>query len=307
MQQPKVIVLILSYNGKHLLDEAIGSYLNNDYDNFEVAVIDNGSTDNTLAYVNQKWPDVFVLRTEKNLGYSGGLNFGLDYAFNQQHADYVLTTNNDVKADKNVISELLKVALTDDLIGFVTGKVFYYNQPDILQTTGKFGDEKYWRGEHRGNKEKDKGQYDEIQKLEWCDDIFWLISKKVYKITGGYDETFQFQAEDFDWQARAKNEGYWIYYTPKAKIWHKDSFTIGKSSPFKLYFDCRNPLIVHLKHRKAKQVKTFMHKTLKNNITLSFRHLSKFHFIHFLAIWKGFFSAIFWGIKNKKLTIKHFI
>ena len=307
MERPKVIVLILSYNGKDLLDEAIESYLNNDYENFEVVVIDNGSSDGTKSYVNEKWPEVIVLRTERNLGYSGGFNLGMNYAFNQQHSDYVLITNNDVRADKRVIAELIKVALTNQMIGFVTGKVYYYDQPKILQTTGKFGDERYWRGEHRGNKEKDIGQYDKIEKLEWCDDIFWLVSKEVYNKTGGYDEEFQFQAEDFDWQARAKNAGYFLYYAPKAKIWHKDSFTIGKSSPFKLYFDSRNPLIVHIKHRKAYQVRTLIHRTIKTNVILSIRYLIKLKFKYLLAIWCGFFSAVKWGLINKKLTIKHFI
>ena len=81
---PKVIVLILSYNGKYLLQDSISSYLANNYTNFEVVVIDNGSNDGTQEWVAQHYPEVFVLRTEKNLAYSGGFNFGLDYAFNQK-------------------------------------------------------------------------------------------------------------------------------------------------------------------------------------------------------------------------------
>jgi len=126
----KVIVLILSYNGKHLLEDGITSYFANDYPIFEIVIIDNGSTDGTKEWVEKNYTDVFVLRTEKNLGYSGGFNFGLDYAFNKKNADYVLITNNDVKADSKVISELVKVAVTDPIIGFVTGKVYYYDKPD---------------------------------------------------------------------------------------------------------------------------------------------------------------------------------
>jgi len=99
----KVVILILSYNGKHLLKDSISSYLANDYPNFEVIVIDNGSKDGTKEWVEQNYPGIIVLRTEKNLGYSGGFNFGLDYAFNKKNADNVLITNNDVKADNKVL------------------------------------------------------------------------------------------------------------------------------------------------------------------------------------------------------------
>ena len=131
MEYPKVFVLVLSYNGKHLLEDSLSSYLENDYPNFEVVVIDNGSTDRTIEYVERCFPKSKVIRIEKNLGYSGGFNFGLDFAFNKNDADYALISNNDVKADKNVISELVKVAKTDEKIGFVTGKAYYYERPNV--------------------------------------------------------------------------------------------------------------------------------------------------------------------------------
>ena len=78
MNYPKVIVLILSYNGKELLEESISSYFANDYPNFKVAVIDNGSSDGTQKYVKNNFPSVELMQIKKNRGYSGGFNFGLD-------------------------------------------------------------------------------------------------------------------------------------------------------------------------------------------------------------------------------------
>ena len=114
--------MILSYDGKPLLEDSVSSYVANDYENFEVVVVDNGSSDGTKEYVNSNWPEVYVHRTEKNLGYSGGFNFGLDYAFNQQKADYVLITNNDVKVDHKVISSLVTTAETERQSRFCNGK-----------------------------------------------------------------------------------------------------------------------------------------------------------------------------------------
>jgi len=308
MNIQKVIVLILSYNGKQLLEDSISSYLLNDFPNFEVVAIDNGSNDGTKEWVEKNYPDVFVLRTEKNLGYSGGFNLGLEYAFNTKNADYVLITNNDVKADSKVITELVKVAETDPMIGFVTGKVYYYDRPDILQTVGKFEDPIRWNGEHIGNKEVDGGQYDQIAERVFADDIFMLVSRKLYEETGGYETTFRFQAEEFDWQARAKESGYKIYYTPYAKIWHKESMTIGKWSPFKAFYDARNPMLVILKHKSPDYFRRYFwyhfRKSIFKGSLLSLKQLKPR--IAF-ALWRGFLSGLIWGFKNKKFSLRHFI
>jgi len=305
IKDPRVIILILSYNGKHLLKDGISSYLANDYPNFEVVVIDNGSTDGTKEWVEQNYPGVFVLRTEKNLGYSGGFNLGLDYAFNKNNADYVLITNNDVKADSKVISELVIVAETDPMIGFVTGKVYYYDEPDLLQSVGYYEDELKWIGGHLGNKQKDTGQFDQIEERTFSDDIFMLVKKELYENTNGYDTNFQFQAEQFDWQIRAKKKGYKIYYTPKAKIWHKDSITIGKTSPFKIYYDVRNSLVVRLKHRDKKYLRPYFKWYFKNMVGIPFiKNLAKGKIKMSASIFNGFFSALAWGLKNKKIPFK---
>lgn len=309
LEYPTVKVLILSYNGKDLLEDSISSYLANTYSNFEIIVIDNGSVDGTYEYVARNFPDVKIIRTEKNLGYSGGFNLGLNYAFIKINADYVLVTNNDVKADKNVIKELVKVAKTEDRIGFVTGKVYYYDKPNILQTVGKYEDPIRWNGNHIGHREIDNGQYDIIQERAFADDVFTLVSARLYNDVGGYDENFFLQSEEFEWQARAKKFGYKIMYTPHAKIWHKESMTIGKRSAIKEYYDARNPIIVILLHKNQDYFRKFFWNNFKKRLVRgSFVIIIK-HFDIKMAIcrWCGFFSAIWWGILNKKFKKKHFI
>jgi len=98
-----------------------------------------------------------------------------------------------------------------------------------------------------------------------------------------------------------------VYYTHLAKIWHKESMTIGKASAFKTYYDARNPLVVHLKYRTPLEVKPYMQRLLKSNFKSSLRFVFYFRFNYFFSMWKGYFSALIWAKKNKKLTIKHFI
>lgn len=300
---PYVTVLILSYNGKELLDDSVSSYLANDYVNFEVVVIDNGSTDGTKEYVEKKWPNVKLLRTEVNLKYSGGLNFGLEYAFTEKDSDYVLITNNDVKVDEKLISATVATAINNAKVGFVVGKVYYYEEPNTFQTCGRNFDERNLRGLERGFKEVDNGQFDDEVEIPWCDDIFWLVSREVYKSTEGYNTEFAFQGEDFEWQVRAKKAGFKIYFSPKAKLWHKESMTIGKNSPFKSYYNFRNPLIVHMMHRDYNDYKYYYKLKRRSLFVQTIKNTVHLKFIFVIKSWEGFFSALRWGIKNKRITI----
>jgi GT2 family glycosyltransferase len=309
MKMPCVYVLILNWNGKELMKDSLSSYLGNDYANFKVIMIDNGSTDDSVEYIKRNFQEVIIVQNEKNLGYSGGFNVGLDYAFNRNNADYALISNNDVKADRRVISELVKAAETDDTIGFTTGKVYYYDHPNILQTVGKKSDPVRWNGGDIGVREDDSGQYDEISEREFADDIYTLVRRKLYRETGGYDTTFFLQCEEFDWQARAKTRGYKIIYTPYAKIWHKDSMTLGKTSPKKAYYDARNPMLVILKHKSPEFFRRYLwlhfrKDILKCSLKIVLKNLEM---KKAYKIWTGFFSGIWWGFKNKKFTIRHFI
>lgn len=304
---PELIILILSYNGKHLLKDCINSYLNNDYSNFRVVVIDNGSNDGTCDYVRSNFPNVTLIRADINLKYSGGFNLGLKYSFEEQGVKYVVITNNDVIADKNLISSLVETAENKKDAGFVVGKVYYNEKPDTFQTVGKNYDEVLWNGGHIGKGEKDTGQYDQIAERAWCDDIYWLVKRELYEKSGGYDTEFAFQGEDFDWQVRAKQLGYKIIYTPYAKLWHKESMTIGKTSPFKAFYDARNPLIVHMKYRRPDEFRKYFHIRFKQLMSSSFRQLLKLKIRHVWANFSGLASAIKWGIRNHKLTLRHFI
>lgn len=308
MNWPKVSVLVLSYNGRDLLKECLDSYLANDYPVFDITVIDNGSTDGTKEYVEKDFPAVELLRTERNLGYAGGFNFGMVHVLGKADVKYLLITNNDVKADRHIISELVKVAEGDDRIGFVSGKVYYYDHPDVFQTVGKQEDLICWNGDHIGNMEQDRGQYDRIEERVFSDDVFTLTSRKLYEDVGGYDAEFRFQYEETDWQARAKKAGYRIVYTPYARLWHKVSATIGRESALQAYYDTRNLMLVILRHRSAKFFRRFFPWYLKETVIKgSLRRLLKRRQLSaFIRIWQGFFAGMIWGARNRMFTVGHF-
>ena len=306
MTTKSVLVLILSYNGKSLLEDSVSSYLACDYPNFKVAVIDNGSSDGTLRYLTDHFPEVITIRTNVNLGYSGGMNLGLSYAFDQHDYDYVLISNNDVKADSAIISSLVATAGAGSKVAFVTGKVYYYDAPDTFQTVGKKHHPTYVNGGHIGRGEKDCGQYDQDCEIAFCDDIYWLVSKEVYLTTGGYDPEFFLQAEDFDWQLRAKKAGYKIYYAFKAKLWHKESQTIGKVSAKKAYYDARNPTIAILKNCESKVAVAYIRQRVFRDLLFqALKQLIRMRLGISLAILGGLCSTFYWWVKEKVTIFWH--
>ena len=129
----------------------------------------------------------------------------------------------------------------------------------------------------------------------------------MYLKTGGYDTTFFLQSEEYDWQARAKNLGYKIMYTPYAKIWHKESMTLGKQSQLKAFYDARNPMLVILRHKSPDFFRRYFWLHFRKDIfKSSLVSLKQLNFATAVKKWQGFFSGIWWGIENRKFTLKHF-
>jgi len=306
---PLVYVLILNWNGAQITCECVKSVLNSDYTNYKIVVIDNGSTDESVEILENKFgSQITIIKNKSNLGYARGFNTGLRYGFEKNNADYCLVMNNDTIIDTKAIKELVKVAKQDNQIGFVTGKVYYIDKPNILQTVGKKEDPIRWSGGHIGNKEVDKGQYDEICERFFADDIFTLVSGKLYNETRGYNPMFFLQGEEYDWQARAKKLGYRIMYTPYAKLWHRESWTLGKESAKKAYYDARNPMLVILLHKSPQFFRQYFWLHFRKDIfKSSLVSLKKMRLSIFIAKWLGLFSGIWWGIENKKFTIRHFV
>jgi len=304
-----VYVLILNYNGEDVIADCVGSVLKSDYPNLQIVVIDNGSKDTSIKTIKEKFntTKITIIENGSNLGYSRGFNVGLKYAFEEKNADYCLIMNFDTIIDTKAINELLRIAQQDEKIGFVTGKVYYYDRPNILQTVGKKEDSIRWNGEHIGRGEEDKGQYDEVCERHFIDDVFTLVSRNLYKDIGGYNPIFFLEAEQYDWQARAKKQGYKIIYTPYAKLWHRESYAIGKNSAKKFYYDARNPLIVIMLHKSPPFFRRYLQNQVKRTLLASFKLMIKLRFYAALKNIEGLFSGIWWGIRNKKLTRRHFI
>lgn len=297
---PKVYAITLNWNGKDDTLELLDSLRRLDYPNHQVLVVDNGSEDDSVEAIGRMFPDVTVIENGRNLGYADGFNVGLEYAY-RRGADYFLVLNNDTMIDSSAMMELVKVAEMDDDVGFVSGKVYLYDEPDTLQTVGRRYDPMILAGRHVGDGEVDVGQYDEVRDYEFMDDVYLLVRRKVYEELGGYDPNFFLYYEETDWCARVRRAGYRIVYAPGAKIWHKGNIG-GPStsrSPERHYFMTRNRVIFLARNTSVRHVLRYLFWSLGKELLDAARYVRHGYVRHPLARFRGLGSGIVWLLKNR--------
>ncbi len=254
---PKVFVIILTYNGKDDTIECINSVKKIDYDNYEIIVVDNASTDGTVEELKKRFPEVKIIETGANLGYTGGNNTGVEYAL-KKGCDYIFILNNDTKVDKNLLNETVKTYEKGEKIGIVGIMELNYFKPEIIESVGGRID---WLtvGRHaRGAGERDKGQYNKEIDVNFVSGVGFLISRKVIEKEGLFDPLFVTYLDDTDLCARLSNKGYNLVVNPKAKIWHKVSNTTKNMSGYALYYITRNKYLFMKKNATRKDFWKFI-------------------------------------------------
>lgn len=240
--RPKVTVITLNWNGRDDTIECVASLERLNYPNYEIVVVDNGSTDGSVPALRARYPDIRIVENGRNLGYAEGLNAGMRYAAGQG-TDYFLIVNNDTMIDPDALWGLVQVAEQDPRIGFVSGKVYLFDEPDRIQTVGRLADPIFIAGGLMGYRELDRGQYDVPRECDFIDDVFLLVRNAVFEQVGGYDPTFFLMYEETDWCARVRRAGFKIAYTPHARIWHKGNRDVTTGiSPTHQFYLARNQI-----------------------------------------------------------------
>lgn len=189
---------------------------------------------------------MILLKNKKNYGFAGGNNVGIKFALSVLNPDYVLLLNNDTVVDPNFLAELVKVVESNEKIGIVGPKIYYYDyngRSDVINFTG--ADLILWRGTEKryGFNEVDRGQWDKLMSIGKIEGSCMLIRKEVLEQIGLFDEKFFCYWEETDLCFRAEKKGYELTYVPTAKIWHKVASSSGGTlSSFHIYYMSRNKL-----------------------------------------------------------------
>ena len=224
---PKVSVITVNWNNFNDSAECLESLRKTTYPNFEVIVVDNGSEGDDVSLLKQRLGDsIRLIVNDKNSGFAGGCNIGIKDAL-ARGADYVVLLNNDTVVAPDFLEDLVRVAQSDERVGIAGGKVFCYELPELIWFAGGIINYRTGRTPIRGSGEADKGQFDEIVRVDWISGCFMFISRDVLQAVGLLDERFFFGWEDVDLCVRAARKGFKVLFVPESRIWHK-GFGIDK-------------------------------------------------------------------------------
>jgi GT2 family glycosyltransferase len=223
---PLVIVVVVTWNGKNDTLECLESLRAVLYSNFRILLVDNASSDGTVEAVRERFPDVQILRTDRNLRYAGGSNVGIRAAM-EQNAKYILLLNNDTLVHPHLLTELVTAAEGDSRVGMVGGMIYYFDERDRIWFAG--GKIDWWKGwiAHVGIRQRDSGQFSSQHPTEYITGCCLLVKREVVERIGLLDESYFMYGEDTDWCMRAQRAGYRLLIQPRAKLWHKVSVSSG--------------------------------------------------------------------------------
>lgn len=275
---PSVYIIILNWNGWKDTLECLDSLSKSTYRNFNVVVVDNASSNDSLERIRQ-WAEanriplseyelaernaplkqktfapandsgfrnLFLISSKENLGFCGGNNVGMEFSINNG-ADYLLILNNDTIVEPDFLEPMVQVAEEKSDAGLVGGIICYAESPEIVwYAGGRFN--AILENSRIGDK---KPLRDILIKLtepcyetEWISGCMTLIPGHIYKKFGGYNEDYFIWSEEWDMSLRLRKAGYRLYVATGSRIYHKAGMSLGRITPLTHYYACRNRLIL---------------------------------------------------------------
>ncbi len=278
----KIAVITVNFNSDTETHACLASLDKTHHRDFEttIIVVDNGSATPFVLTKHEKEKGIILLRSEKNVGFTGGNNLGIHYAL-QQEFDYLLLINNDTIVDPDCIAQLLLVAESDPAIGLVAPKIYFakgheyhkerYEKNELGKVIWYAGGEIDWKNvmsKHIGVDEVDAGQYDTQREINFVSGCCMFFKREVLEKIKGFDDHYFLYYEDADITLRTKQAGYKVVYAPKAILWHLNSASSdGSGSALHDYFLTRNRMLLGMKYADIRLKLALMKESIRLFIT----------------------------------------
>ena len=244
----RLSVVILNWNGRRHLERYLPSVVAHTEGDAEVVVADNGSTDDSLQWLRLNYPDVRVIRLDRNYGFAGGYN----RALREVESEYVLLLNSDVEVTAGWWQPLVEVLDTESDVAAVAPKLLADMERTKFEYAGAAGGfidylgYPFCRGRILSNVEEDRGQYDNRRDIFWASGAAMCCRRELFESLGGFDEDFFAHMEEIDLQWRMQLAGWRIVVEPKSVVYHLGGGTLSTSSR-KIFLNHRNNLAMLFK------------------------------------------------------------
>jgi GT2 family glycosyltransferase len=297
----KTAVVILNWNGRLYLEAFLPMIIKTTKGIAEVIVADNQSTDDSLAFLYQRYPEIKVIHTGGNYGYAGGYNRALQ----QIDAKYFVLLNSDIEVTLNWIEPLVSLMDSDDMIAACQPKILSFcqrNQFEYAGAGGGFIDRlgyPFCRGRIFQSMENDLGQYDDVSEIFWASGACMFVRASHFKEVGGLDEDFFAHMEEIDICWRLKHKGYKIMYCGKSTVYHVGGGSLDKSSPKKTYLNIRNNNTMLYKNLPRQQLYPIFFSRFFLDIMAAVKFLIDGGVRHFSAVIRAHFGFYVSYKKNK--------
>lgn len=247
---PRVCIVILNWNGKNYLEKFLPSVLASSYQNFELIIADNASSDDSVLFIKKNYPHIRIIANAANEGFAKGYNTALK----QISSDYYVLLNSDVEVTPGWIEPIMDLMETDKNIAACQPKILSFNNKKQFEYAGACGgwiDQfgyPFGRGRIFELCELDQGQYNSVQQIFWASGAAMFIRSSAYHAVGGLDENFFAHQEEIDLCWRLQLAGFKIYVQPTSVAYHVGGGTLPMGDKRKVYLNFRNNLIMLTKN-----------------------------------------------------------
>lgn len=301
-QPPSVALVILNWNGKNFLEKFLPSVVLSDYENLELIVADNASTDDSIKFLEQNYPSIKIILNGANEGFAKGYNTALK----QVTADYYILLNSDVQVTPGWITPVISLMETDKAIAACQPKILSFENKNKFEYAGasggwidKFG-YPFTRGRIFDFCENDEGQYNNTSEIFWATGAAMFVRASVYHEQNGFDEYFFAHQEEIDLCWRMQRAGHKIFVVPSSVVYHVGGGTLPAGNKRKVFLNFRNNLVMLSKNLPVgEKIWKIPFRILLDNMA-AFQALTKGDFITFKAIQKAHFYFLNWFFLRKK-------
>lgn len=244
----RLSVVILNWNGRHHLERYLPSVVEHTTQDAEVVVADNGSTDDSLAWLRLNYPEVRIIRLDRNYGFAEGYNRALE----QIESEYTLLLNSDVEVTAGWWQPLVEVLDANPDVAVVAPKILSDRERDKFEYAGASGGfidylgYPFCRGRILSTVESDQGQYDDSRDIFWASGAAMCCRTDVFCTLGGFDGDYFAHMEEIDLQWRMQLAGWRIVVEPRSMVYHLGGGTLAPS-PHKIFLNHRNNLAMLFK------------------------------------------------------------
>jgi riboflavin kinase/FMN adenylyltransferase len=253
----KIAIVILNYNGVEYLDEFLESVIFNTGIPVRIIIADNASTDNSVDFINQNFPEVEIYELSHNYGFSMGYNRVMKSI---KEVEYVVFLNSDVEVTEGWLEPVIEIMEKDKTIAIAQPKILAFSEKQYFEYAGAAGGYldrlayPFCRGRIFDTTEKDLGQYDDNKEVFWASGAAMVMRKNVFSELKGFDPDFFAHQEEIDLAWRVKRCGYKVMAVGGAKVYHVGGGTLSYVNPKKTYLNFRNNLIMLLKNDSKRNI-----------------------------------------------------